>query len=62
MDDVALDLDPLDVGQAAATHLQRRDLVGLEVGVQLAVGRHVDEAGDLDQPLEARPDRARSAR
>ena len=52
MDDVALDLDALDLGQAAAPHLQRRDLLGLEVRPQLAVGRHVDEARDLDQPLE----------
>ncbi len=52
MDDVALDLDALDLGQAPAAHLQRRDLLGLEVRPQLAAGRHVDEARDLDQPLE----------
>ena len=52
MDDVALDLDALDLGQAAAPHLQRRDLLGLQVRAQLAVGRQVDEARDLDEPLE----------
>ena len=42
MVDVALDLDALDVGQAAAADLQRRHLVGLEVGRSSPSGARYD--------------------
>ena len=50
---MALDLDPLDVREAATANLQRGHLVTFEIGAQLAVGRQVDEPRDLHQPLEA---------
>ena len=62
VDDVALDLDALDVGQAAAAHLQRRHLLGLEVGAQLAVGRQRTRRRAISTSRSKPPCRARSAR
>ena len=50
--DVALDLDALDVGEAAAADLQRGHLLALDVRPRLVVGAHVRHLADLDEALE----------